>query len=257
MQAVSADNVRKKVMIRGIPVDSVSPEQAREQIIRFTREDGFHRVVTLNAEMLEQCSKDGDICEFVRSADLIVPDGQGVILASRILGTPLKEKVAGCELGESLVSVAGKESLRVFFLGGKEGVPERAAEKLKEKYPDFCAAGTHHGYFDKTGEENQAVLELIQKSGANVLFVCFGFPQQDQWMERNRAKLPGVRVGIGLGGSLDSYAGVVKRAPSFWIRCNLEWLYRVFQRPSRLLRVAKIPVLMIRVMGDRLRRAKE
>ena len=231
----------EKINIRGIPVDNVTLDEAFARVLSFAGTDRFHKIVTPNAEIAQMCIEDAEVRSLVCSSDLIVPDGIGVILASKILGTPLKCKVPGCELGEMIVKHAAENGLRVFFLGGKPGVAERAEEKLREKYPDFHTVGTHDGYFKKEGAENDAVLAEITASGANILFVCLGVPAQERWIAANAEKLPNVRAALGLGGSLDAYAGTVKRAPKIFIKLGLEWFYRLIKQPSRIGRMMKLP----------------
>ncbi|MBO5649514.1 MAG: WecB/TagA/CpsF family glycosyltransferase [Clostridia bacterium] len=247
------DRAPDKINIRGIPVDNVTLEEAFAAVLDFTKTDTFHTVCTPNAEIVQQCVEDEAMADLVRRADLIIPDGAGVVLASKILGTPLKAKTPGCELGERIVRASGAHGLRVYFLGGKPGVAALAAQKLQEKYPDFTPAGMHDGYFEKTGAENDAVLAEINAAAPDVLFVCFGVPAQEKWIDANREKLPSVRVALGLGGSLDSYAGTVKRAPRIFIRLNLEWFYRLCCQPSRIGRMMKLPKFIFGTLLLRLR----
>ena len=161
--------------------------------------------------------------------------------AARILGTPLKGKVAGVELGREVLAFASDDGLPVYFLGGKPGVTEAAAEKMREAYPALQICGMHDGYFQKSGEENDAVLNLINESGAKILFVCLGAPAQEKWIAQNKDRLPGVQILMGLGGSLDVYAGTVKRAPKIFIKLGLEWLYRLLKEPRRIGRMMSLP----------------
>ncbi|MGM9625855.1 MAG: WecB/TagA/CpsF family glycosyltransferase [Eubacteriales bacterium] len=242
--------------VRGIPVNNVSLDEAFETVVSFTRTDSFHMICTPNAEIVQQCVEDPALAELIRSADLIIPDGAGVVLASKILGRPLKAKTPGCELGERIVKEAGNYRFRVYFLGGKPGIAELAEQKLREKYPDFRTVGTHDGYFKKEGMENDAVLASIREAAPDILFVCLGVPAQEKWIAANRDKLPTVRAALGLGGSLDSYAGTVKRAPQIFIRLNLEWFYRLCKQPSRIGRMMKLPKFLIGTVLYRIRGGK-
>ena len=236
-----SDFVHEKIDIRGIPVDNVNLDEAFAAVLAFTKTDTFHMICTPNAEIVQQCIENEDTAALIRRSDLIIPDGAGVVLASKILGTPLKAKTPGCELGERIAKEAGKHGLRVYFLGGKPGIAELAEEKLREKYPDFQTVGTHDGYFKKEGEENDAVLRQVNESGTDVLFVCLGAPAQEKWIYQNRAKLTTVNAMLGLGGSLDGYAGIVKRAPKIFIKLGLEWFYRLLCEPWRFRRMLKLP----------------
>lgn len=231
----------EKINIRGIPVDNVNLDEAFSAVVSFVHSNSFHMICTPNAEIVQQCIEDEALADLIRSADLIIPDGAGVVLASKILGSPLKAKTPGCELGERIAKESGANGFRVYFLGGKPGIAALAEEKLREKYPDFKTVGTHDGYFKKEGEENDAVIAEINAAAPDILFVCLGVPAQEKWIAANRDRLPTVRAALGLGGSLDSYAGTMKRAPRIFIRLNLEWFYRLCCQPSRIGRMMKLP----------------
>ena len=179
--------------------------------------------------------------DIINSAELVLPDGVGVIKAAKILGTPLKAKVAGVEFGERTLKVAAQMEKKVFFLGGRPGVAEEAAKNMCEIYKGLVICGTNDGYFKKTGEESDAVVEKINASGADVLFVCLGFPAQENWINNNKHSFKTVNICLALGGSLDVYAGKVKRAPFLFIRLGLEWFYRLLKDPKRIVRMMKLP----------------
>ena len=136
-----SDIIHEKIDIRGIPVDNVNLDEAFAAVLTFTKTDDFHMICTPNAEIVQQCIENEDTAALIRRSDLIIPDGAGVVLASKILGTPLKAKTPGCELGERIAKEAGKHGLRVYFLGGKPGIAELAEEKLRDKYPDSQTVG--------------------------------------------------------------------------------------------------------------------
>ena len=231
----------EKINIRGIEFDNVTLPEAVDMLTELAHGEKTCAVVTPNAEIVQKCIEEEDFAAIVRQADVILPDSVGVIKAARILGTPLKSPVPCVEVGEALVGRSGVEDLPVFLLGGKPGVAESAAEKLREKYQDAKIVGTNHGYFTKSGEENDAVVEKINESGAAILFVCLGVPAQEKWMVDNRDRLATVRVMLGLGGSLDVYSGTLKRAPAFFRKRGLEWLYRLIRQPKRIGRMMKLP----------------
>ncbi len=231
----------EKISIRGVNIDNVTMDEATCIIDGYAASKEFHCVFTPNAEIVELCIEDEEILRIVNSADLVVPDGAGVVLASKILGKKLKQKVAGVELGESAIRLAVKNGYKVFFLGGKPGIAELAAEKLAEKYEGFSPVGTNNGYFAKQGEESDKIIEKINSLDTDILFVCLGVPIQEMWICENREKLKNVGLVMGLGGSLDSYSGNVKRAPHFFIKLNLEWFYRLIKEPKRIGRMMKLP----------------
>ena len=231
----------QKIDVRGVRFDNVTLDEAADFLRRETARGVQTAVYTPNAEIVQMCVEDAALRETVNGAGLLIPDGIGVVKAARILGTPLKGKVAGVDLGRRVLAFSAEDGLGVFFLGGKPGVSETAAARMTEAHPGLCVAGTHDGYFAKTGEENEAVLTEIRESGAEVLFVCLGAPTQEKWIAQNRAALPGVRLLLGLGGSLDIYAGTVRRAPKLFIRLGLEWLYRLLSDPRRIGRMMRLP----------------
>lgn len=231
----------QKIDVRGVRFDNVTLDEAADFLRRETARGVQTAVYTPNAEIVQMCVEDAALRETVNGAGLLIPDGIGVVKAARILGTPLKGKVAGVDLGRRVLAFSAEDGLGVFFLGGKPGVSETAAARMTEAHPGLRVAGTHDGYFAKTGEENEAVLTEIRESGAEVLFVCLGAPTQEKWIAQNRAALPGVRLLLGLGGSLDIYAGTVRRAPKLFIRLGLEWLYRLLSDPRRIGRMMRLP----------------
>ena len=203
-----------RVDVRGVGFDNVTLAEAAD-FLRRRAADGVcgAAVFTPNSEIVQMCIEDASLRDTVNAAALVIPDGIGVVKAARILGTPLKEKVAGVELGREVLAFAAEDGLPVYFLGGKPGVAEAAAEKMREAYPALKVCGLHDGYFAKNGEENAAVIAAVNESGAKILFVCLGAPAQEKWIAENKDKLPAVQIIMGLGGSLDVYAGTVKRAP--------------------------------------------
>ena len=231
----------EKINVRGVEFDNVTFDEAVELIYSRAGRGEQTAVFTPNAEIVQACVEDESFRDIITSADVLLPDGVGVIKAARILGTPLKEKVPGVEVGEALVRLSGERDLPVFLMGGKPGVADEAKEKLLEKYPGAQIAGSYHGYFKKEGEENDEVVKMINDSGAGALFVCIGSPAQEKWIAANRGKLPGVKVLMGLGGSLDIYSGTAKRAPKIFIKLGMEWFYRLLKEPKRIGRMMKLP----------------
>lgn len=241
LRGKAATAVAGKVDVRGIKFDNVTLDEVTELLINRVKSGCQTAVFTPNSEIVQMCVESPDMYDVIGAADVTLPDGIGVIKAAKILKNPLKERVPGFDTGERIISRSGREGLRIFFLGGKPGIAEAAAAKMTEKYPDAVFVGCHDGYFEKSGDANDAVVRMINDSGANVLFVCLGAPTQEKWINANRAKLPDVMLLLGLGGSLDGYSGNVKRAPEFFIKHNIEWLYRLACQPSRIGRMMKLP----------------
>lgn len=254
---------RQRINIRGVNFDAVTFDEAVGRLTDALRTGVRTALYTPNSEIVQACVEDPSLAEIVNSAELITPDGIGVVKAGRILGTPFPGgRVAGFDLGRALLSALGGmrkpdgTPYTVYFLGGKPGVAEAAQAKILEEFPDVCFAGCGDGYFKKTGEETEAVIRRVNESGADVLFVCLGAPTQEKWIWENRAKLPGVTLFLGLGGSLDGYAGIVKRAPKIFIRLGLEWFYRLCKEPWRIKRMMKLPVFYFGTWKYKLTRMK-
>ncbi len=212
---------------------------------------GCQYVVTPNPEIVWLARKQPELKDALNAADLVIPDGIGIIYASRILGAPLPARVPGIELAYGLLEKMAEQGEPVYLLGAKPGVAERAAENLKARYPGLVIAGTGDGYFQDDGP----VIQRINACRPRILLVCLGFPRQELWMARHLEEI-NAGLMLGLGGSLDVFAGDVKRAPEAWCRLNLEWFYRLLHQPSRLGRMLKLPVFLLSVVWERLRYGK-
>jgi len=247
----------QKITIRGIRFDNVDMDGALRLAHNALEKEGVACVVTPNAEIAQMCIEDAALAEIINDADIVLPDGAGVVMAAGILKTPLRGKVAGVEFGDNVLSIAADMGTPVFFLGGKPGVANTAAKNLRAKYPALQIAGTNDGYFTKSGTENDAVIEKINASGAEILFVCLGAPLQEKWLHENKMKLQHVRLAACLGGSLDIYAGTVKRAPKFLIKAHMEWLYRLLREPKRIGRMMKLPKYIAGACREKFRRKKQ
>ena len=247
----------ERINVRGVEFDNVTLAEARdfltEKYLKNDARGDIAAVYTPNAEIVQLCVDKPEYYELINSAELIIPDGIGVVKAAKILGNPLKERVPGIELGEAMLEYASGNGTEVYLLGGKPGVAEAAAKNMTEKYPGLCIVGTADGYFKKEGEESDAVLGKIADSGAKLLFVCLGVPVQEKWIFDNKEKLAfiGIKVAMALGGSLDVYAGNVKRAPVFFRKTGLEWFYRLLCQPSRIGRMMKLPKFLIGTYKDK------
>lgn len=236
-----------KLDVMGLQFDNVTMDEALTRADAFLSGDKTVCVVTPNAEIAYEALHDMSLRKLLNSADLMLPDGAGVVLASKLLKTPLKEKVAGVDFAAGLLRLLAKNQQSVFLLGAKPGVAETAAEKMVQMTPGLRIAGLHDGYFT----DEAPIIAQINESGADVLFVCLGSPKQELFMQRYRQAL-GVKIMIGLGGSLDAFAGTVKRAPQWMIRMNLEWLYRLIKEPKRFGRMLRLPKYLFAVMKTRI-----
>ena len=232
----------------GVQFDNVTMQQALAMAQTLLERPGANYCVTPNAEIVYEAMHDAAFAQLINGAALVLPDGAGVVKAARILGTPLQQKVAGIDFAAALLDVLAAQGKRLYLLGSKPGVAEQAGENLKKRYPDLLLCGTHDGYFD-----NEApVVRAVSQAAPDLLFVCLGAPKQEKWMARWGA-LTGAKLAIGLGGALDVFAGNVDRAPEKWRRMGLEWAYRLSREPKRIGRMAKLPLVLTRSLGARLR----
>ena len=234
----------------GVRFDNVTMEEALARAIALLPEKRGAYVVTPNSEIVYEAMADESLRDLLNAADLVLPDGAGVVLGSKILKTPLKEKVAGVDFADRLLGHLAETGGSVYLLGGKPGIAELAGQKRREKNPDLTICGMADGYFRDEGP----VVEAIQQAAPDVLFVCLGAPKQERFMARHQKELP-VGLMAGLGGSLDSFAGTVKRAPKWMIRLNLEWFYRLLKEPWRFKRMLRLPKFLWAVVCRRMRGA--
>lgn len=191
----------------------------------------IHHVV-VNAAKMVAMQNDDQLAASVNSADIINADGQAVVWASKFLGKPLKERVAGIDLMHNLVDLAAKKGYSIFLFGAKEDVVSTVANIYRAKHGEAIIAGYRNGYFKKS--EERSIAEQVAKSGAQILFVAISSPIKENFLSENKDLLSKVNFTMGVGGSFDVVAGKVKRAP-LWMQNNgLEWLYRVIQEPKRM-----------------------
>lgn len=242
----------RRVVLFGVPFDRVSLEEAVARIEGWIEAPGIGRsrtVMTPDTTALMRARRDPLLRRAYRQADLVTPDGVGIVWASRSLGFPLEERVSGIDLMERLFRRGAARGYRFFFLGARPGVAQAAAERLKKRYPGLRVVGAHHGYF--TAREEPLLLEEIHAAGPDVLLVGLGVPKQELWMLRHREALR-VPVVVGVGGSFDVWSGRAVRAPGGWQRLGLEWLWRLLHEPRRAGKAFAIPPFMALVL---LRRA--
>ena len=235
-----------RIDVLGVGFDNVTMAEAVEQGMALLHSEGSHYVVTPNPEIVEACRENGAARAAVNGADLVLPDGIGIIKGAAMLGTPLKEKTPGIEFAAHIVERMAREGLSLYLLGAKPGVAEQAAKNLAARYPGLKIAGTHDGYFKDDGP----VVEEIRQSGADCVFVCLGAPKQELWMAKN-GPATGAHLLCGLGGSLDVFAGVAERAPKFWSDHGLEWFYRLCKEPKRIGRMMKLPLFLVHVKQEK------
>lgn len=240
-----------RLKILNVWVDPVDMGGALKRVERFIEEgDRPHSVFAVNPEKNFSVPRDPHLHKVFSEADLLIPDGIGVVMAARILYRVHLARVPGVEMMEEICRLSARKKYKVFIYGAKEEVSAKAAAELQRRYPSLEIAGRANGYVSQ--EEMPALIERINDSGAQVLFLALGSPRQENWFASNAAKLHTVRVCQGIGGTLDTIAGTVKRAPQFWCRLNLEWLYRLMSEPKRIARQKVLPVFAYMVLRRKL-----
>ena len=231
------------VVILNVRIDNVAYVDAMARVETFLREPGLHQIATVNPEFVVIAQTNAEFRRVLNATALNVPDGVGLMWASRHLGTPLCERVTGQELVNRTAALAAERGARVFFLGAREGIAERAAAALKTKYSRLEIAGCYAGS-PARGEEDEIVAR-VNAANAQILFVAYGPPKQELWIARNAARLaPRVAIAMGVGGTFDTLAGIVPRAPQWMRRAGFEWTYRLLHEPRRFRRQLAIPYFM-------------
>lgn len=233
--------------ILGVHFDDITLTEAVERGAAMAA-GGFHYVVTPNPELVNLARADEGYRGVLNRASLVLPDGIGIVYAAKILGRPLRERVPGIDFASGLLPALARDGRKLFLLGAKPGVAEQAAANLRGSCPGLLICGVRDGYFTS----DAPVAEAIRAAGADVVFVCLGAPKQENWMAEF-GPATGAHLLVGLGGALDVFSGTVKRAPEGWQRLGLEWLYRLLSQPSRIGRMAKLPLFLTAAAGARIR----
>ena len=237
-----------KVDILGCNVDRIGMDEALQKIEKFIQSGELNHIITLNAEIIYKAQGDPKLKEIINDADLVTPDGSGVVWASKHLNAPVPERVTGIDLTLKLAELASKKGWTFYFYGGAPLVAEAAAQNLQKKYKGLNIVGVCHGYITET--EKQNLLEDIREKQPDILLVALGAPRQEFWI-KDHQKIIQVPVCIGVGGSLDVIAGKVKRAPMYLQKAGLEWLYRLIKEPHRVGRMTALPkfTILVRLKG--------
>ena len=242
------NNLFSRIDILGVPFDNVTKTEAVEYAYKIQSEHKAYYVVTPNPEIVMRAREDEEMLSAVKDAELVIPDGIGVIYGAKILGTPMKERVPGIDFTTALMEKMNEEGRSVFLFGSKPGVADKASENLSARYPGIKFVGTNDGYFT----DDEPIIEKINSAKPDLMLVCLGAPKQEKWMQKNAHRLD-VGLMIGAGGSLDVFAGIVERAPEKWQKLGLEWLYRLKKEPKRIIRMMNLPKFMIVVIFSKIR----
>jgi N-acetylglucosaminyldiphosphoundecaprenol N-acetyl-beta-D-mannosaminyltransferase len=223
-----------RVAILGVAVDNLTMEEVLDTVEVSIAEGGFHQIATANVDFLMKSIHDEELYETLASCDLVLPDGAPLVWASRLLGSGLKERVAGADLVPQLARLSAERGYRIFLLGSEEESSAGTAAWMEKNHPGVCIAGRYSPKYQTLEEmDHEEILSRIEAAQPDILLVAFGNPKQEKWlaMHRNRLNVP---VCIGVGGSFDFLSGRISRAPLWMQQCGMEWLYRMIQEPSRL-----------------------
>jgi N-acetylglucosaminyldiphosphoundecaprenol N-acetyl-beta-D-mannosaminyltransferase len=241
-----------RVDVLGVGFDAVDLDGAVDAVVAMAGQPGAHLVVTANVELVMRAREAPDLADILRRAALVVADGVGVVWGARRLGHRLPGRVAGIDLADRLCREAARRGWRVALVGGAPGVTPEAADNLRRRYPGIQIPTTLQGYFGN--EEESAAIRTIRAAGPGLLLVGLGSPLQERWLDQHLASL-GVSVAIGVGGTLDVWAGRVRRAPRAVQALGLEWCYRLLRQPSRWRRQLTIPRFVAAVLNPGSRRS--
>ena len=236
--------MNERVEILGVKVDAVTMSQAVEHVIKLIVAGKPSMVATANAEMLLNATHDAELKKILNAANLVVPDGAGTVWAARHLGKFMPERVAGFDLVQELMKIAPAHDFKFFLFGAAPGIADKAKLKAESLYPGIKIVGTRNGYFK--AEDELDIIAQIKSSRPDILLAALGVPKQEKWLFKHKDELK-VPVSIGVGGTFDVMAGVVKRAPLWMQKARLEWLFRAMLQPSRAGRLLALPKFVWKV----------
>ena len=231
--------------VLGVPVNLVNMRSVLEHVRKMLVSSTTHVIVAVNPEKVIAAQRDPELLRALENAALVIPDGIGVVAAARLLGKGRMERVPGSDLMPEICRLAVTEGKSVFLYGAKPEIVSQAATLLQDRYPGLKVAGTQHGYVAE-GDMEQ-LIETINASGADILFVGLGSPRQEFWLERYRERLT-VRVCQGVGGTFDAICGNPRRAPVIIQKLHLEWFYRLVTQPQRAHRQLALPRFAVQVL---------
>lgn len=244
----------KEVWILGVRIDSLTVEQLDERIGAIIDAGRKALVLNVNIHCMNLASRKPWLKAFLNSAEIVFCDGAGVVLGARLLGYDLPGRITYADWMWQLGKYASVSGYSMFFLGSEAGVADKAADALRQKFPEIEIVGTHHGYFDKHGRENEKVIAKINELGPDILVVGMGMPLQERWLAENWQRV-NARVFLTGGACFDYVSGTLSRCPRWMADHYLEWLYRLLQEPRRLFRryVFGNTLFLIRVLWEKMR----
>ena len=236
--------------IFGVPFANITPDEAVDNVVSFLNDGKKHMVFTPNPEMIMEACKNEEFFNILNKSSMNVPDGIGVVYASKLTDSPIKYRVAGYDMMLGVFDKIKDTNKRVYFFGGAPEIADRAKRAIEQKYSGIKIVGTANGYFDSNREKE--IIDEINSLDVDLLLVGIGFPKQEKWIADHLDEL-NISVGVGVGGSFDGWCGNVPRAPKFFVDHGLEWFYRLIKQPSRIGRMMQLPLFMLKVIFYKLR----
>ncbi|MCD5324100.1 MULTISPECIES: WecB/TagA/CpsF family glycosyltransferase [Pontibacillus] len=233
----------KNEQYMGVEVSPLSYEEITQQLKTRVQRLEQSTIIAVNPEKIMKAQEDATLRDLINGSTFQIPDGVGVLLASRLSGGQVRSRVTGVDMMDHLLKLSAKEGYSVFFYGAKEEVVTKAIDNIQEKYPALKVAGHANGYV----QDQEALIQQIQESKADVMFIALGSPKQELWIRENKDRLP-VKVFQGVGGSFDVYAGHVKRAPAPFRKVGMEWFYRLATDPKRFKRQLALPKFLWKIV---------
>ncbi len=232
----------EKIDIHNVKIDNISMDEALDIVVGMLKSQTTNKIFTPNAEIIMQANRDPELLSILNRADLVIPDGAGVVLASKLMGNRLKEKVSGIDLVKKILVNTSNRPTSFFIFGGRPGVAEKASINILSDFPKARINGFRNGYFDES--DTPEIIRKINESKSEILLVGLGAPKQEKWINQYAEQLNN-KVIMGIGGTIDIFAGTVALAPEFMRKAGLEWLFRLVKEPRRFKRMLDLPRFMI------------
>lgn len=239
--------MRNIISILGVPIDAVTRDEAgiiTENLIEKSNKS-CKMIFAPNVEFIMYAQKDKEFFDILKQSSLSTPDSIGVIIGAKLQKKSFPERIPGQSYFRKIIELSNEKGYSIYLLGGKPGIPEKAKENLEKIFPNVNIVGVHHGYFNENEEEE--VIEEINKLQPNVLFVALGAPRQEKWIYNHRNELK-VDVATGQGGTYDYEAGKIKRAPVWVQKIGMEWFWRLCREPKRIKRQLVLPVYLVKIL---------
>lgn len=242
-----------EISILGIKVNPITESELNREIARIITREQKELILNVNVNAINQALKHPFMKELLNRARIVFCDGYGVVMGARILGAVIPERITYADWMWSLSALCEREGFSFYFLGAREGIAARAAEKLRERYPSLKIAGIQNGYFAKTGRENDAVIDRINRSRPDILVLGLGMPAQEHWLSANWERV-NAHIALTGGACFDFISGTVRRAPRWMADNGLEWVYRLLLEPRRMFvrYIIGNPLFLVRIIRQRM-----